>query len=476
MSATSEYERRRLENIARNQDLLKDLQLNKVSVAMPTKKRPSKSFEPVAEDNTKRRSLRVQRKDPDGVGLPELPAQPGPVDSEWNLPRLVGELPVALTGFDDDAANKSAVSFASQLSQLDSTRSSKAVKSSWNAKWLETPPQSDPLRVHPRSAALKVCRNRIYSMCFHPGADSMLVAVGDKSGCIGFFDASADLDLAAKSAIDPSSVVLRFSPHVKPVSSLRFDASSRLLSASYDGSVRRTDLRAGGVCQEVYVHPQEENLHCVCPAEVGADNTYYVCDGKGGMALIDVRQSVEQNAASIKVMSTHKIGCVDLNSSNPNLISTASNNGNASIFDVRKWAPKSSLADFEHDKACTSARFSPSGHALLTTSYDNTCRVFTADDKSSWDSAGRVLRHDNETGRWITHFEALWITDATFLIGNMRRKLDVFSLSSRSSAPYSCSHDELVTSIPAVNCVHPVRPYVASGNASGKVYLWSINK
>jgi hypothetical protein len=96
------------------------------------------------------------------------------------------------------------------------------------------------------------------------------------------------------------------------------------------------------------------------------------------------------------------------------------------------------------------------------------------------------VRHDNQTGRWITHFEALWVSPSVFVVGNMTRQLDLFAIPTPASAagkqqrlmkPLSVGlrDDDYMTSIPAVNCVHATRPLVASGNASGKICLWSLS-
>jgi WD40 repeat protein len=226
------------------------------------------------------------------------------------------------------------------------------------------------------------------------------VCTGDKTGSIGLFDASGLLSSSASAPFDARPRVLRFAPHTKPVSAMRFDRGGRLITASYDGSLRRTDFsaaRSASACAELYVHDDEENLHSFCAASAGdVDHTYWVSDGKGGVALVDARQSGAQNAAAVRTLSTHKIGSIDVHPTNANLLATASNSHYVTLWDVRRLParvaaaaaaatsaslPKGVVAAFKHTKACTAAYFSPTGHALLTTSYDNTCHLIRCGDE-----------------------------------------------------------------------------------------------
>ena len=56
------------------------------------------------------------------------------------------------------------------------------------------------------------------------------------------------------------------------------------------------------------------------------------------------------------------------------------------------------------------------------------------------------------------------------MVGSMDRAVDVFSSSGKRIAALV---DDKLTSIPAINVFHNSRTIIASGNASGKVYVWS---
>ena len=78
-------------------------------------------------------------------------------------------------------------------------------------------------------------------------------------------------------------------------------------------------------------------------------------------------------------------------------------------------------------------------------------------------------------GRWLTPIKAPWdpASDATFLIGDMTRKVRLFDASSGSLLRDFSS--ELLTAVPTQVAAHP-SPLVsamAGGTASGRLYLWT---
>ncbi len=92
-----------------------------------------------------------------------------------------------------------------------------------------------------------------------------------------------------------------------------------------------------------------------------------------------------------------------------------------------------------HGKSATSAFWSPSGNALLSTSMDNLIRVWRkAEGSDSWDWANPLrIRHNNQTGRWVTSFRAVWMAEDAFVIGSMERRSVAFNCIESSAARHS---------------------------------------
>lgn len=96
-------------------------------------------------------------------------------------------------------------------------------------------------------------------------------------------------------------------------------------------------------------------------------------------------------------------------------------------------------AKWQHGKSCSSAYWDPWGRRILTTSYDDNLRIFTIDPASLVDlhlhdhsfKPTRVVRHNCQTGRWLTILRAQWSLNMDYMphftVGNMKRTLDVVS-------------------------------------------------
>jgi WD40 repeat protein len=138
------------------------------------------------------------------------------------------------------------------------------------------------------------------------------------------------------------------------------------------------------------------------------------------------------------------------------------------MWDVRKTVRSKPLALLSHTLAVTSAYFAPAlPHTVVTTCNDNLLRFW---NPQATDSHLVQVKHNNNTGRYITNFRAVWDPNSSVvLIGNMNKKLDVYDMNGNEIA--SVSHD-LCSAIPAVNVAHATLALVASGNGSGYVNVW----
>ncbi|WFD45151.1 hypothetical protein MPSI1_003828 [Malassezia psittaci] len=176
------------------------------------------------------------------------------------------------------------------------------------------------------------------------------------------------------------------------------------------------------------------------------------------------------------------------------------------------------LGSIEKKMACTSIDFSPDGHHLAGVCYDDTLSVWdlepsslsrqpksiakeTKDKRSSashhdhthkknthkaYDTtesqvdnlldSPTTIRHNNQTGKWVTLFRACWHRNAQlephFSIGSMTRHVEIFGASGKLLA--SLYDPDKITAIPAVIAMHPISAgRIATGNGSGRCALWA---
>lgn len=182
---------------------------------------------------------------------------------------------------------------------------------------------------------------------------------------------------------------------------------------------------------------------------------------------------------------------------------------------------KAQLGSCEKKMACTSVDFSPNGHHLAGVCYDDTLSLW--DVEPAWFSQEAVLeqkpvrkhtsktgkltdwlktespasppavperpknplasphtlRHNNQTGKWVTLFRAVWHQNSQlephFSIGGMTRHAEIYGKDGRLLA--SLFDPDWITAIPAVIAMHPVLPArIATGNGSGRCAFWAPPK
>ncbi|KAF6767388.1 WD40 repeat [Kalmanozyma brasiliensis GHG001] len=86
------------------------------------------------------------------------------------------------------------------------------------------------------------------------------------------------------------------------------------------------------------------------------------------------------------------------------------------------------------------------------------------------------IPHNNQTGKWLTMFRAKWnqnpLLEPHFTIGSMTRRAEIYAAD--GTLLRTLWDENLVTAVPAVTCMHPVRPgRLVTGNASGRCTFWS---
>ncbi|KAI9150066.1 WD repeat containing protein [Paramyrothecium foliicola] len=341
---------------------------------------------------------------------------------------------------------------------------------------------------------IKITPQRIYALGFHPIEDKAVVFAGDKEGTMGVFDASQtppevndeddneDLDR-------PDPVISAFKTHARTITSFVFppNDSNSVYTSSYDSSIRKMDLEKG-VSTQVFA-PADMDTDLPLSALDMTDtepHLLYFSTLDGSFGRYDIRAP---GSEEIWHLSDHKIGGFSLHPLQPHLFATASLDRTLKIWDLRKISGKGDLRHpallGEHSSrlSVSHASWSPAGQ-IATSSYDDTIKIYDFSDAGSWTAGHDIspeamepahsIRHNNQTGRWVTILKPQWqkrphdgIQKLT--IGNMNRFVDVFAADGSQLAQLE---GEGITAVPAVAHFHPTMNWVAGGTASGKLCLW----
>ncbi|KAG2157168.1 WD40-repeat-containing domain protein [Suillus clintonianus] len=360
----------------------------------------------------------------------------------------------------------------------------------------------------------KVTEDRVYSAAYHPEATKDLVFFGDKHGQIGIWDARAPADEVEDEDGDISAdhneggKYWRLQCHwpassKSSISSIKFDPvdAHSLFTTSYDGTIRRLSF-VSGISQEIF--SSDEHLITSIDLPVGG-NEMWISDASGGLTHLDLREPKDK--ACWYGLSGAKIGTVSINPTSPHFLLTASNSRLLKVWDSRKLQKITSATgpyqfsqeavenlveskkgegtvrgEFAHGKSVSSAYWDPRGRGIVSTSYDDTIRLWDL-DATKYSSSTNFpsftpfsrIRHNCQTGKWVTILRAIWNPNPDvfphFTIGNLNHSLDIYSCKGDLIARLS---DSWITATQAVTCSHPsVVERCATGNASGRCVLWA---
>ncbi|RCI12714.1 hypothetical protein L249_0614 [Ophiocordyceps polyrhachis-furcata BCC 54312] len=339
---------------------------------------------------------------------------------------------------------------------------------------------------------IKICPQRIYSLGFHPTVDKPIVFAGDKEGALGVFDGSQtcpevdeDDDVTADR---PQPVISAFKTHARTITSFIFSPvdGNAVYSSSYDSSIRKLDLEKG-LSTQVFAPTDDSDEMPLSGMDMATNepNVLYFSTLDGGLGRHDVRTPSTQE---MYMLSEQKIGGFSLHPLHPHLVATASLDRTMKIWDLRKIVGKGDLrhpaliGEHESRLSVSHAAWSAGGH-VATSSYDDTIKIYDLSDAGSW-KPGRdlghgmepkhVVRHNNQTGRWVTILKPQWQRNPAdsvdkFVIGNMNRFVDVFLADGSQVAQLG---GDGITAVPAVAHFHPSQQWVAGGTGSGKLCLW----
>ncbi|XP_051148359.1 uncharacterized protein LOC127263398 [Andrographis paniculata] len=474
------YERRRLENIKRNEEMLAALNVHSrlkdlSGVGADRKRAQSKSYKrsPVKKPKVEtpvvlRRSLRTR-------GVPPDASTAGGLHDDFNdekqikkIPQLKSEKsfpepkPIAMKDayMGNDASDQKLIETINQCANevKKSEGESSYCDSIHNLekrKGFEVSVESFELK--PENVA-RLVPGRIMSVRFFPTINMQMVVAGNKYGNIGLWNVNG--------GEGDSDGIYLYHPHPAPISGIAIDRCSinKMYTSCYDGFIRLMDVE-----REIFdlIYSSESTIYSM---SLGLHNTkaLYLGEGKGGIKALDLRAG-----KPLLTCDAHgdRINTIDFTSKNDNIMATGSTDGTASIWDLRclnanKPTPLGTVA---HKRAVHSAYFSPSGKFLATTSLDDNVGLASG---ANYEDVSMV-HHNNQTGRWISTFRGIWgWDDSAIFIGNMKRGVDVISVAGRKTV--ATLESDLVSAIPSRFDAHPCSiGTLAGATAGGQVYIWT---
>ncbi|KAJ0989531.1 hypothetical protein J5N97_007887 [Dioscorea zingiberensis] len=380
----TEYERRRLDNIRRNDEMMASLMLHqKASSLLHARRSPfkpqSKKLKPLPSPIAIRRSLRTQG----------LPPSPSPSDAPPS--------PSSSLSSDQSPSTPPCKQSSLRISDAligDSPLSNRhlidVIKSG------SVGPEVDDGGFDPRESmclrsenVARVSPERILSLRFLPFGEQVVISAGDKVGNVGFWDVGKG----------PDGVYV-YRPHSGPVSGISVHpfAATKIFTSSYDGLIRLMDVEA-----ETFNMIYGSDFQIFSISQVPNDhNSLYCGEGTGILTAWDDRAGKVSGSWELH---EDRINTVDFNPEDTNLMATSSTDGTACIWDLRricKDQPKS-LKKVQHLRAVHSAFFSPSGSHLATTSIDDKVGLLSG---TNFDDLS-MIPHNNQTGRWLSSFSVL---------------------------------------------------------------------
>jgi WD repeat-containing protein 76 len=175
-------------------------------------------------------------------------------------------------------------------------------------------------------------------------------------------------------------------------------------------------------------------------------------------------------------------------------LATAGLDRKVRFWDLRKFGSNSNrhdpkepkgafLGEHETKKSVNSAFFSPSGSYMVTTTMSDTLNIYKnahlqAGGETKKGKKGvlvtpeHVIRHNNQTGRWLTTFMAQWHPARDiFCVGSMQkpRAIDIFD--GASGENLRAVEGEALTAVASRCCFHPStdKLILVGGNSSGRV-------
>ncbi|KAI1435818.1 WD40-repeat-containing domain protein [Xylaria sp. CBS 124048] len=504
----SAFEARRRENVANNAKLLKDtaeLGARMRRAAAPPERtvtpRKRKAAEPPVRTRVMpvRQSARLAGTAAEPADAPESP-DASSIELKGNdikRARRNGDLDLANLQVEGQrwSSADSLPSFKQGVQPGVRTFTDKDIKDTKDEKLKSLRQDLDSLSLYDgwQPGDIKITPGRVCALTFHPILDKAIVLAGDKTGTLGFFDASQkkpeypddedeDFDV-------PLPQISAFEVHSRAITSIKipmYDPTS-VITSSYDSSIRCLDL-ATQVSTQLWAPAageEEKGVSCLDIASQATD-TIIFSTLQGSLGRIDRRA---KKKADMWVLTDSKVGGVSLHPILPHLVATASLDRTLKIWDLRMITGRGDsahpalLGQHRSRLSVSHASWSQSGH-IATSSYDDTVKIFDTVKAPKWKPGVQLdeeelqpcvkIPHNNQTGRWVSILKPQWQVSPgdgvhKFAIGNMNRFVDVYDSAGKQLAQLG---GQGITAIPATAQLHPIHNWVAAGNGSGKLCLW----
>ncbi|OVA01369.1 WD40 repeat [Macleaya cordata] len=302
----------------------------------------------------------------------------------------------------------------------------------------------------------------IKNLLFFPCNDRSLIVGGNQYGNVAFWDVDRDL----KDGEEEHGGIYLYGPHTGPISGITIPPFSLPKALpppnfSHDGCIRLMDVE-----KESFdlVYSSVGSIFCLSHRPHEAKSLYF----GGAHGVINVLDERAGKSSSSWALHDQRINTVDFNPGNTNLMATSSADGTVCIWDLRSInanRPKS-LKTVDHKRNVRSAYFSPSGSCLATTSASNKVGLLRGVDFMDIS----IINHDNQAPRSITPFRAIWGWDDSYLfVGNPKGGVDVIPTNYRKMVTLESPH---ISGVPCRFTAHPHKVGMLAGAAEGWVYIW----
>ncbi|KAJ3698376.1 hypothetical protein LUZ61_002081 [Rhynchospora tenuis] len=445
-----DYEEQRQENIKRNKEMIASILRQKsqlASILSPPKPKRSlrKPTKPNPSPTTLRRSLRSR-----GLPPPDSTQIPTPTSSpSREIPSGQFSFSDALVGSDSCRPLVEAMRLIEEKREMGSV--GKEVDFCLDVR-VELRLKEENVR--------RMVGERITIVKFLPVLGRSIVVSGNKQGYLGFWDA----DATGENGEGDSDGVSVFFPHRSTVSGISVHPYSlrKIYSSCYHGDLCLMDME-----KEMFdiIHSSDFSIFSLCQSPHDHNSLFLGYGGK-------VKSFDERTGKIIDVWEMHdqRVNTIDFHPGNSNMIATSSSDGFVRLWDLRcidKDQPKS-IKEAAHNRAVHSAYFSPTGNSIVSTSFDDTVRIWSYPQFENLST----IRHNNQTGRWLSSFRAIWgWNDSYIFIGNMQRAVDV--ISTEDSVVTTPLQSEYMTNIPCRFATHPYEEGRLACAGGGKLYLWT---
>ncbi|CAL9735743.1 DNA damage-binding protein Cmr1p [Monosporozyma servazzii] len=500
------FQKKRLENIKRNNDLLKKLNLNNI-INLPKDinhstsnqvKKPVKSATNSSKRVKKekpipiptRRSRRLQGQDAakdenasvylDANLEPKKGSTP-PIKADWEDFKIIGDVKLTDIIKDDDKLNKLN---SLKLSSGDFFNELREFQKNNNVKQEDTDlPEKEEEYGRMEMIQAKVIYERISSLYTHPDKTQNIIIAGDVSGNIGLWN--ANFKQFTEDNYDPDDDITRFQLFNKNVSKIDCFPTKpdNLLAASYDGRIRSINLESRESEELIVLKNEYDDALGVsdCQFSYSDPNVLFLTTLSGEFTQFDIREN--NKSIEFKRLADKKIGSMSINPQKPYQIATGSLDRTLKLWDLRKMVKKPEWSQYDdfssHEIVATydsrlsvsAVSFSSNDNTLVCNGYDDTVRLFDVSDEGLTSDAltpKLTITHNCQTGRWTSILKAKFKPNENiFAIANMKRAFDIYTSDGKQLAHLS------TPTVPAVVSWHPSQNWISGGNSSGKVFLYA---